>query len=249
MTTIREIHLHKTNKVSDKWSSYLDTYDKIFEEFKYKPINIFEIGIQNGGSLETWGEYFKNAKNIIGCDVEPLCNLLKFSDKRIKLIVNDIKAESTYKIINSWVDDLDIVIDDGSHQSIDILEAFGKYFPMLTPGGVYVVEDTHTLYWKDWNSELNNKFNAYIFFKKLIDSINIQFWEKEMSLEEYYSDFFESGKLPFFIQDGSIESIEFKNSMIIIRKAKVADRNGLGKRVVTGTKDLVNYNVKEHHQE
>jgi hypothetical protein len=248
MATIKQIHLNKTEKVSDKWESYLNTYDKLFEEFKYQPINLFEIGIQNGGSLETWAEYFKNAKTIIGCDIEPMCNLLKFSDDRIKLVVNDIKSPATYKIINSWVDSLDIVIDDGSHNSIDILEAFGKYFPMMNPGGVYVIEDTHTLYWKDWGEGSQNKFNAYTFFKKMIDVINIQFWEKEMSIEQYMSDFFESGAIPSFVVDGSIESIEFRNSLIIVRKSNTEILNSLGKRIVTGTQDLVNYNVKEHNQ-
>jgi len=248
MTTIKQIHLNKTGKVSDKWESYLDTYDKLFEEFKYKSINILEIGIQNGGSLETWAEYFKNAKNIIGCDIEPKCSLLKFSDDRIKLGVNDIKSQETYEAINLWTDNLDIVIDDGSHNSIDILEAFGKYFPMMNPEGVYVIEDTHTLYWKDWGGELHSNFNAYIFFKKLIDVINFQFWEKEMSIEEYLNDFFGNGKIPTFILEGWIESIEFKNSLIIVKKSKKANSNLLGKRLVTGTQDLVNYNVKEHHQ-
>jgi hypothetical protein len=62
------------------------------------------------------------------------------------------------------------------------------------------------------------------------------------------SDFFESGAIPSFVVDGSIESIEFRNSLIIVRKSNTEILNSLGKRIVTGTQDLVNYNVKEHNQ-
>ena len=71
--SIKEIHIQKTGKVSDKWSSYLDYYDTVFFSRKNESINLLEIGVQNGGSLETWAEYFKNAKNIIGCDIDEKC--------------------------------------------------------------------------------------------------------------------------------------------------------------------------------
>ena len=52
-------HDHQ-DKVSDKWSLYLTEYERIFADFQDKPISIFEIGIQNGGSLEIYGKYFSN---------------------------------------------------------------------------------------------------------------------------------------------------------------------------------------------
>jgi len=246
--TIKQLHLSKTGKVSDKWSSYIELYDKLFLEFKDRPINLFEIGIQNGGSLETWASYFQAAKNIIGCDIDPRCNDLRFADPRIKLIVSDINSRFTYEQVTKICSELDIVIDDGSHRSTDILSAFGQYFPMVVPGGLYVIEDTHTLYWNDWGNELDNKFNAYIFFKKVIDVMNWQFWEKEMDIEKYFSDFFPPNSLPDFITKGWIESVEFRNSVIIVRKAVNPTVHAVGKRWVTGTESLVNHNVIHDHQ-
>lgn len=247
--TIRNIHLNKTGKVSDKWSSYLDYYDDVFLSKKDHAVNLLEIGIQNGGSLETWAEYFSNARNIIGCDIDDNCRSLKFSDPRIKLIVADINTVYTYQEINKHCNNLDIVIDDGSHRSVDILSSFVTFFEMLNPGGIYIVEDTHTLYWQDWGGEKTNKYNAYIFFKKMIDIINHQFWDAETSIPEFFSDFFNPHRTPSFILDGWVESIEFRNSLIIIKKAKKPTKNGLGERLVTGTQALVNHNVKEHHQD
>jgi len=246
--TIKQIHNSKTGKISDKWSSYLDTYDELFLKFKNKEINLLEIGVQNGGSLETWASYFKNANFVVGCDIDPKCKQLTYNDPRIKLIVNNINNKETYQVISNNCNSLDIIIDDGSHISTDILESFVTYFPLLNPGGVYVIEDTHTLYWKEWNDEINMKFNAYIFFKKIIDVINIQFWEKEKSLDSYFSDFFVNGNIPSFINEGWIESVEFKNSLIIIKKSLSPNRYGLGQRLVTGSIGLVNDNVIKHHQ-
>jgi hypothetical protein len=246
--TIQQIHNEKIGKASDKWSSYLEYYDNVFLPYKNNKINLLEIGIQNGGSLETWATYFKNAEKIIGCDIDKRCSLLKFNDPRIDLIVDNINSQYAYQKIQSICTNLDIVIDDGSHMSIDILDSFAKYFPMLSPNGIYIIEDTHTLYWKTWNDGINDEFNAYIFFKKLIDVINIQFWHEERSVQKYFSDFFASGYLPEFITNGTIESIEFRNSLIIIRKSKIPNTHALGKRLVTGTETLVNTNVLEHHE-
>ena len=246
--SIKEIHIQKTGKVSDKWSSYLDYYDTVFFSRKNESINLLEIGVQNGGSLETWAEYFKNAKNIIGCDIDEKCKSLLFDDERIKLVVSDIKTEYAYKEINKYCDNFDIIIDDGSHFSKDILITFVNFFPILNPGGIYIVEDTHTLYWQSWGGERTNKYNAYIFFKKIIDMINYQFWSSESSVDSLFRDFFVQNHIPSFILNGWIESIEFRNSLITITKAKNPTNNGLGERLVTGNKAIVHNNVLKHQK-
>eukprot|EP01062_Namystynia_karyoxenos_P033346 TRINITY_DN24547_c0_g1_i2.p1 TRINITY_DN24547_c0_g1~~TRINITY_DN24547_c0_g1_i2.p1 ORF type:complete len:509 (+),score=71.72 TRINITY_DN24547_c0_g1_i2:79-1527(+) len=39
------------------------------------------------------------------------------------------------------VGDLDVVIDDGSHRALHMINTFEVFFPKLRPGGVYIVED------------------------------------------------------------------------------------------------------------
>lgn len=244
--SIWHIHANNQGKVSDKWSSYLTYYDQLFAHKKHLPVNLLEIGVQNGGSLQTWAKYFTNAHNIIGCDIDEQCRQLTYEDPRIHLIVADCNSLYTYQQVTKHAPQLDIVIDDGSHKSVDIINCFVTYFQILNPGGIYVVEDTHTLYWQSWGGELTNGHNAYILFKKLIDVINHQFWDREMSLEQYLSDFFHPARIPEFITQGWIESIEFRNSLIVIRKAAQPSTNGLGDRIITGTQALVNHHVMEH---
>ena len=110
-----EIHLSKTGKVSDKWASYLPFYDNLFEPLREHPVSIFEIGVQNGGSLESYAEYFKNAERLVGCDIDNECTKLRFSDPRIQFILGDANAPNTYNQVLEAGKSFDIIIDDGSH--------------------------------------------------------------------------------------------------------------------------------------
>ena len=48
--------------------SYLPLYESLFKNKKETAQNILEIGIQNGGSIKLWRDYFINA-TIYGLDI------------------------------------------------------------------------------------------------------------------------------------------------------------------------------------
>ena len=79
-----------------------------------------------------------------------------------------------------------------------------------------------------------NEIGAYSFFKKIIDVINFQFWKDDLQIDAYFRTFFPLGQMPPFIKEGWIESIEFKNSIIVIRKSAAATHEKLGARIVSG---------------
>ena len=242
--SIEEIHKKNIGKVSDKWSSYLPVYDELFEKYRIEKLSLLEIGVQNGGSLETWKTYFENASVFIGCDIDKQCGDLRFDDSRVHVVVGDVNQSNTFEKISNICNNFDIVIDDGSHQTNDIISSFLIYFPLVKPGGVFVIEDTHTLYLNKWGGGILNEFSAYSFFKKLIDVINIQFWEDQISIDVYLRTFFSLEQVPSFIKQGWVESIEFRNSMIIIKKSKVGESEKLGDRIITGTVAKV-HNLQE----
>jgi hypothetical protein len=233
--SINTLHRNKVGKVSDKWESYLGYYDSLFSPLRDRPISMLEIGIQNGGSLETWSEYFKYAKHFVGCDIDPKCGSLKYDDPRISIVVGDAKAEPTFQAIRAISSYYDIVIDDGSHVSEDILIAFINYFPLIKPGGLYVVEDTHSLYNDEFGGGILNDFSAYSFFKKLIDVTNYEFWCNEVSINTYLRTFFTNNTIPSFILNGWVNSIEFRNSIITITKSLTSGHEKLGQRLVVGS--------------
>jgi hypothetical protein len=233
--TIDQLHRNKVGKLSDKWSSYLTYYDGLFSPLRDKPLNMLEIGVQNGGSLDTWSSYFKQAQHFIGCDIDPKCGTLRYTDPRVHIVVGDANAAPTFQAIRAISSDFDIVIDDGSHQSMDILNAFVNYFPLLRPGGVYVVEDTHTLYHDAFGGGVLNEFGAYSFFKKLIDIVGFQFWRDELSIKTYFRTFFPHAATPNFILEGWVDSISFRNSIVTITKAMAPGHEKLGERVLVGS--------------
>jgi len=238
--SIEEIHKQNIGKVSDKWSSYLPVYDQLFEKYRIEKLSLLEIGVQNGGSLETWKTFFENASVLIGCDIDKLCGDLQYDDSRVHVVVGDANHSNTLEKIVKICNSFDIIIDDGSHQNNDIISSFLLYFPLVKPGGLYVIEDTHTLYLNRWGGGILNEFSAYSFFKKLIDVINIEFWSDQISIDVYFRTFFPLEQMPSFIKQGWVESIEFRNSMVIIRKSKVGKRDKLGDRIITGRVAQVN---------
>jgi SAM-dependent methyltransferase len=238
LKTYTQIHNSKNGKVSDKWESYLGFYDDLFKKQRNDRLSILEIGIQNGGSLETYAEYFHNHEILIGCDINEDCKKLRFNSDKIKVIVGDANSEITYNKISKIKNSFDFIIDDGSHISVDILNSFIRYFPMVNPGGFYLIEDTHTLYNKKFGGGLLNELSAYNFFKKLIDIINFQWWDNSIEIDAYLSTFLPK-KVPNFILEGWIDSIEFRNSIITIKKAKKPGHDKLGERTIKGTEAIV----------
>ena len=244
MRSIETLHRQKkTGKVSDKWDSYLPVYDRLFGPRKDDAIDLLEIGIQNGGSLEIWSQFFVNARRLVGCDINPRCAGLKYSDKRISVVVGNANESGIRARIQHIAAKYDFIIDDGSHTSEDIFQSFVLYFSMVRPGGIYVVEDTHTLYWPKYGGDLHSPRTATSFFKLFADLVNYEHWKESSTIEDLLGRFFKTSSLPEELSAGWVDSIEFRNSMIIIRKARTATHAKVGKRLITGTEAMVEESI------
>ena len=218
--------------VIDKWDFYLDVYEDILYPYKDKNVSLLEIGIQNGGSINLWSNYFANYQHIIGCDINQKCTKLKYEKKNIDVVVGDVLADETYQKITQLSKEFDIIIDDGSHSSSDIIKSFLKYFSHLKEGGVYIIEDVHCSYWQQFEGGLNYPYSAVSFFKKLIDAINYQYWLNGFEI----SDIFKNIGLKYqvdiigeiFFQ---IRNIEFFDSIIKINKNGKGNNRVLNRRI------------------
>lgn len=157
--------------------NYSGIYEKIFQKNRKKIKKIIEIGSLEGGSTAAFHFYFFNAT--INC-LDINFDRHKIVSKRITKNYVDQSSEEQLK---SFIDkrlnknDLDIVIDDGSHKENDILITFKNLFPKIKKGGWYVIEDLSKSWHKDVLKALNNKKNTIlpievnnkigkIFFKK-----------------------------------------------------------------------------------
>lgn len=224
-----------SGKVSDKWSLYLEAYEQYLAPFRDKAVNVLEIGAQNGGSLEIWAQYFPHARTITGVDINPDCAHLSFEDPRIRLLVGDAStAETSAQLFETVGTSFDIVIDDGSHRSSDIVKSFAMYFPRLVSGGIYLMEDIHGSYWIELEGGLYNPMSSISFGKKLIDLCNFEHWREDFTREVFLEAFALTYGTSFANADlDQIDSVEFSNSLIAVHKGRWRT-NGLGRRLIAG---------------
>lgn len=239
MKSLFELYREHEGKVSDKWAIYLAEYDRIFSGYRGISVNMLEIGVQNGGSLEIWSKYFPEAKKLIGCDINPDCLKLRYEDPRVRVVVSDANTDEAEAQLLSHASDYDLIIDDGSHTSSDIAKTFARYFRHLSHGGVFVAEDLHCSYWREFEGGLYYPYSSIAFFKRLADIVNYEHWGVCKSREQLLVGFSEEFSINFSETDlMSVHSVEFFNSVCVVRKRPLAD-NILGERVIAGQQELV----------
>lgn len=236
--SLMDIYAEHEGYVSDKWDIYLNTYDRLFKNLETSAVSLLEIGIQNGGSLEIWSKLFPHSKIIVGCDINPDCAQLKYDSEKIKLLIGDINDSNIQRQLDALSNEFDIIIDDGSHTSSDIITSFFLLFPKLNIGGIYIIEDLHCSYWQSFEGGLLNKSSSMNFLKSLTDIINHEHWGVPINKSQLLAEF----NIPVDVETESllseIHSIEFVNSMCIITKNQ-PQNNVLGVRHVVGSQELV----------
>lgn len=239
-STLASLYATHGGKLSDKWSFYMSIYERLFSELRGKPLRMLEIGVQNGGSLEIWSAFFPQAVTIVGCDVDEVCRQLVYRDPRIKVVVGDVNTDQIEHAVTAHAPRLDLVIDDGSHRSGDIIRSFARYFPLLEDGGLFVVEDLHCSYWREFEGGLFDPTSSIAFFKRLADVANHEHWGipgARVAVLEYFSKAYDVE----FEEDAlaHVHAVEFFNSICVIRK-RAPRENELGTRVIAGQQVAVN---------
>jgi hypothetical protein len=149
-----------------KPTSYFSEYDFCFEQFKEKPIRVLEIGVEQGGSLAVWKEYFPLA-HIVGIDIDESCR--RFESDRIHVHIGDQADAAFLARVSKLEGPFDIVIDDGGHTMRQQIVSFEALFPLLNDKGVYVIEDLHTSYWPEFFDQRERTID---YLKKRIDDLN-----------------------------------------------------------------------------
>ena len=239
MKLLKDLYQNHSGKVSDKWDIYLKEYEDKLNKYQKLPIKFFEIGILNGGSLEIFSKYFSNAELILGCDIDQRCKELHYDQANVKVIVGDVNEE---KIKNEIIkhSKFDIIIDDGSHNSDDVVRSFCNYFNHLNDDGLFIIEDLHCSYHQQHSGGLFFPISSINFFKKIVDIINYEHWGIKKKKTWLFRGFSENYKVNNFenLELDHIHSIEFINSLCFIKK-KSPEHNKIGKRIVTGESAIV----------
>ena len=141
-----------TDKCPKIRHSYTPFYYELFKGRQKTVKKLLEIGIgyksynrgkqysgyQIGGGLMMWRDFFPNVQ-IYGIDIVPE-TLIK--GKRLHTyLCNQYNPDQLIKLIKEIGSDIDIVIDDGSHQHQHQVWTCQFLMPLLKKDVIYIIED------------------------------------------------------------------------------------------------------------
>lgn len=216
-----QIFAANTGHLIHKWVHYFQIYERHFSRFKNQPVNILEIGVFRGGSLQLWQSYFGNKANIYGMDIDP--STKAFEDERVKIFIGDQANPEFLKDVKAQLPPMDIIIDDGGHTTQQQITSFLELYDQVTPNGVYLVEDLHTNYWPRFIDTPNGE--TFIdFAKRHIDALNAWYYQGEETYHRYAQNPYQrNGQISVPEFTLTTHSISFYNSIIVFEKQPVLE--------------------------
>lgn len=111
---------------------YLDLVDRVGPEAV-----VCEVGVLHGHSLSMWQELIPQG-TIIGIDNNPNAG---WPAGTHKIVAEQDDPELPWKVTEFAPDGCDLIVDDASHIGHLTAATFAHLWPMVNPGGFYVVED------------------------------------------------------------------------------------------------------------
>ena len=138
----------------------IDQLDRFWSATAFRPRRMLEIGIWDGGSTAFWYEHLR-PERLVAVDLRDRDDSEYF---RRWVAANGLEE----RVLTHWRTDqadgaalreiverdlggsLDLVIDDGSHLPAPTRASFEALFPLLPPGGLYIIEDWAWEHWPEF---------------------------------------------------------------------------------------------------
>ncbi len=181
--TLHRYFLNNNDKSLHKWLHYFDIYERHFARFRDKRPVFLEIGVCGGGSLAMWKDYFGEDSRIIGIDIDPNCK--RHEAPGIEIFIGSQDDPDVIQSILNKYSNIDIVLDDGSHFMHHMIATFNMLYDRVSPNGVYLVEDTHTCYWPEFDGGLKVAGSFMEFVKGKLDEINAFYSRGALPVSEF----------------------------------------------------------------
>jgi hypothetical protein len=164
---------------ADKSSDYHDytrVYANYFKDIKDEPITFLEIGIYRGNSVKLWESYFSKA-DLHFIDINPSW-IVYHSSRSHYHFIDQENIEQLQDFATSLNKEFDVILDDGGHTMKQQINSFIALFPFVKSGGLYIIEDLHTSYWREFggggslSNPKTNDESTIAFLKSKIDDLN-----------------------------------------------------------------------------
>jgi len=179
----------------------LAAYDQHLSEAREREITLVEIGVLEGNSLRMWRDYFPRGK-INGVDISPAAALQEDKHNSIRIFIGSQRDTDFLENMIGEIGHPDVVIDDGSHRAQDQITTLLALWPLVNPGGWYIVEDTHTSYLEEYGMGWRRFGTTIEFLKNVVDDVNDIWHQGTTTLSD-------------------CESVSFYGETCIIRKRKI----------------------------
>lgn len=204
-------HLHK-------WLHYLPIYERTLARFRGGPLLLLEIGVDRGGSLRAWKEYFGPQATVVGVDINPDCREADDAEAGIHIRIG---AQQDKEFLGRVVEEFgpfDVIIDDGSHFTSHLIASFQFLFTHgMRPGGVYLAEDLQTNYWRSYR---DSRHSFVDLAKALVETMYSPYIGNDM-LEPRFRigspDRIQKVTVP--LAATIVESVEFDDGIVVVRRA------------------------------
>ena len=203
--TLNQIFDTVITRQCDKWEPYFDVYETYFSKWRNQSPTFVEVGVQNGGSLEMWVEYFGPNAHIFGIDIKPLVDSVPGSE----IVIGDQSSEEFWDGFLPKVGPIDLFLDDGGHTMQQQLVTFKKVWPHIVDGGVFVCEDTHTAYWPGWGGGYKKEGSFIEFAKQFADVVHSEHLQG-------------AGDEAYRALPKDVAQVSFFNSQVVFVKGKPA---------------------------
>jgi len=206
MESLREI-FNNLERHCGKWESYFSVYETYLEKFRGKTPAVVEVGICRGGSAEMWQKYFGEGSTIVGIDIDE--NVKQFATPGCEQVMGNQGDPEFWNQFWATHPDVDILIDDGGHYMEQQITTLLQCWPHVKPGGVLIVEDTHTNYWPEYGSHLDNPRSFLSYAKRVTDTMNVEHFRgidrhpDNLMFAEFFKD---------------LSCVAFYDSMVVFQK-------------------------------
>ena len=205
------IFIEHKELLATKWKNYFSIYDSVFlkhsngfvENGSERPVKFLEIGVDRGGSLQIWRKYFGPNATIFGVDINPECANLDNENFQVRI---GSQADKCFlQQVVKEMGGVDLVVDDGSHKAKHLRKTFDIIFPLLSEGGVYLIEDVHASYHFMYGGGFRRSGSIVQVMKSMVDGLNKDFFKRPIARRVR-------------LAHSEIHSIKFFESIIVIEK-------------------------------
>ena len=190
---------HGSDKAGNGYTEY---YWNLWEPIRNEVNSVLELGVSGGGSVKMWEWMFPNAR-VVGLDnglheTKPA----ELNTSRIKIVRGDqTSVDDLMECVSQCGGEIDIVIDDASHQHHDQQWSMSQLLPYVRAGGYYVIEDIAA---SDWGASCIDQTTRKVLADYIVSGVfrspylseleNIAMSEQVASAHYHYGNYEETGR-------------------------------------------------------